>query len=1108
MVSICSGQTPRLFPSSPWFGTNVQGQTSADGVRNVLGLTSSYDGIFTQITISNDVSPNLFFIQGGNGSSIFYSNNLFTIPAPLKATAFVGDGSGLTDLNITNIPGLTDYVTNAILGNVNPNSLTNLDTRYWTNDTGIYGNGLGLTNLSLNGIVGISNYITNAILSTVNPNSLTNLDTRSWTNNTGIYGNGIGLTNLNPASLSGSIQASNISGAVSEASHATWSDYAEYVTYITNRIEYATNAENAQMANNISGVISSTNMPGNVLTNLDTRNWTNNTGIYGNGSGLTNIPASSLTGTGAYVGTFTGNAAGLTNLPAASVSGVISLTNLPNTVVTNGAEPSFGTTYVGQLGVAGGKYADAYVIIDENGDASGNSSAGVVWSLGITGMSQFMRGIVVGADPGPPTTNVFIIDNDGIAYGNGSGLTNLQSTSIVGTITNPIVTSGLDVLGSIRVASVTADSIVGNALGMYNLSATNVVGLLTNNTTGTATGAQYATNTPYGGTLAGLSGTNVWTGTNTFAGPIVLSNTLSFLPGIGTNTIIGSSDQSLVIIGTAPSQQTTSVAGNAISIVGGPATGGSSVNGGAAGGAINLTGGTGAVRVNGAGAGGAVNITGGQNAITGYGLAGNVTIRGGPQVSASNSGTGGGNVYIIGGYTTQPNGIDYGNVYISTPDGVVSSIPSSSSTPTPVISIVGGNGAANNSANSTSGRAGTPIIITSGAGGSVRNSGGTGAAIKGADIIITAGAGGTNSGSPSGLGANGGNIVLSPGAAGTGVAASGTNGIVYVNGSVYITNTLYLGVNSNNAIGNLGTVLNGIVLTNGTITATNGIEAGGHALESTNVFQVDTPGAAKALQVGTNGTVYLGNTANVSPSGSLTAYRIYTTAGGSLNLPLRHSLYWDSYQYIWASANNTLKCGWLAVTTQQPHTNVFIVPMPGMGVAPTDAHLSTPYWAGIKAESWSNSSPSLSIRLTDNSGYASLVASNITLSGAITATNGIINYGTGWAGTTNTAPTDTTTVKAWVNYTNTTGDTFKLPVYGPSVAGTVTSGRATLTSGTNLVSTSLVTTNSIIMLTYVSLDGSSSSIYYKPSEITNNASFTIRSTSSIDTNQVNWNILP
>lgn len=57
-------------------------------------------------------------------------------------------------------------------------------------------------------------------------------------------------------------------------------------------------------------------------------------------------------------------------------------------------------------------------------------------------------------------------------------------------------------------------------------------------------------------------------------------------------------------------------------------------------------------------------------------------------------------------------------------------------------------------------------------------------------------------------------------------------------------------------------------------------------------------------------------------------------------------------------------------------------------------------------------------------------AGGATLAGTLTSTNGVINLGTGWTGTTNaTAPVNAVTPAAWVNYTNSTGGVFKLPLY-------------------------------------------------------------------------------
>lgn len=96
------------------------------------------------------------------------------------------------------------------------------------------------------------------------------------------------------------------------------------------------------------------------------------------------------------------------------------------------------------------------------------------------------------------------VANDAGFRGNGTALTNDDGNPFI--THNQTITLSGDASGS----------------GSTSISATvnNVRGTLTNSITGnatTATGAQYATNTPNGGTISGLNGTNTWTGTNTFS---------------------------------------------------------------------------------------------------------------------------------------------------------------------------------------------------------------------------------------------------------------------------------------------------------------------------------------------------------------------------------------------------------------------------------------------------------------------------------------------------------------------------------------------------------------------------------------------------------------
>ena len=283
-------------------------------------------------------------------------------------------------------------------------------------------------------------------------------------------------------------------------------------------------------------------------------------------AGLTNWLAGAFTADAFY-----GDGAGLSNLPAASVSGVLSLTNLPDAVVTNGSGPSFGTTYVGQLGVAGGGYGRAYVVIDENGDASGkNGSSENVWSLGITGMSQFMRGIVVGADPGPPNTNTFTIDGDGIAYGNGYGITNLQPVNIVGA---PWITNnqpGVALTGSFTGDGEGLTNIAPGAIasapwltGASNIAGARITGTITNQVS-TASYTDYVNSgtniviSPTNGNLQSWTLTNAsWAQlaaantnfTETIRMNIYSSNTLTWASGTLSNaTVLGPSNAISVML--------------------------------------------------------------------------------------------------------------------------------------------------------------------------------------------------------------------------------------------------------------------------------------------------------------------------------------------------------------------------------------------------------------------------------------------------------------------------------------------------------------------------------------------------------------------------------
>lgn len=218
-----------------------------------------------------------------------------------------------------------------------------------------------------------------------------------------------------------------------------------------------------------------------------------------------------------------------------------------------------------------------------------------------------------------------------------------------------------------------------------------------------------------------------------------------------------------------PAQEASSVAGNALTLMGSNATEGSSVGGAAAGGNINITAGNAARLTSGNGNGGIVNITSG-NAI-GYGQSGAVNI-----LSSGVGDTSGkitiktgacdasGNLYLETGI---PTAASSGSIYIKTAKAAGSEgVPGQ-------LYLISGDGT---NKYETGGNGGN-INITPGSGGGL--TGGTNRkGGNGANINLTSGAGANASGGTTNTGGNSGNITLDIGASGTGATANGTVGYV------------------------------------------------------------------------------------------------------------------------------------------------------------------------------------------------------------------------------------------------------------------------------------------------------------------------------------------
>ena len=151
-------------------------------------------------------------------------------------------------------------------------------------------------------------------------------------------------------------------------------------------------------------------------------------------------------------------------------------------------------------------------------------------------------GGVAASGIGAGTANISITGNAGTAtsaaYATSAGMaytaiTATTATNLTGNVSDAQLSAniallngtnsftGTNTFAGVAIATnannVIAGALIGNGSGMSNLNPANLsAGTAGINISGNASTAGIATNTSYGGTIAGLSGTNTWTGTNIF----------------------------------------------------------------------------------------------------------------------------------------------------------------------------------------------------------------------------------------------------------------------------------------------------------------------------------------------------------------------------------------------------------------------------------------------------------------------------------------------------------------------------------------------------------------------------------------------------------------
>jgi hypothetical protein len=429
-------------------------------------------------------------VFGSATLNVFGISNLNTVLASL----YIGDGSGISNLNASNLVGNSSAaeVASSVTNPAQPN-ITSVGT---------------LTGLTVNGLL--------------------------------IASNGSGISNLNSSNLVGNVAAANVASSVTDPAQGNITSVGQLTSLTVNGLLIASNASGLSNVNasNLVGNVASSNAALVVtqpaqpnITSLGTLTGLNVQGllIASNASGLSNVNASNLVGNVANanvalvvsqaaqpnvtsLGTLTGlviqgllivsNGSGISNLNSSNLVGNVAAANVASSV-TNPAQPNI--TSVGQLTsltVTG--VSQAGLLVGNGSGISNINGSNVVSTVGTA------QSVTVAAQPNITSvgtlTSLSVTGTivAGTFAGDGQGLFGIHSNAIIDTVAtaNSVVQpaqTNITSVGTLTGLSVQGLLIASNGSAISNLNSSNLVGTI-------STG-----NLPVSGVAAGLygSGANV-----------------------------------------------------------------------------------------------------------------------------------------------------------------------------------------------------------------------------------------------------------------------------------------------------------------------------------------------------------------------------------------------------------------------------------------------------------------------------------------------------------------------------------------------------------------------------------------------------------------------
>jgi hypothetical protein len=502
-VSIVSSQWTTVDGNVAYQNGVSIGTLSAPPVGSnlyVLGSANITDTLNVSTLYANSAT-----IFGSATLNVFGISNLSTVLASL----YIGNGSGLSNLNSSNLVGNVASANVALVVSqpAQPNVtsvgiLTSLNVGGLLQASLITGNGSGISNINSSNLVGnvaqanvalvVSqpaqpNVTSVGILTSLNVSGISNLN--SITSSL-ISGDGSGISSINGANVSTVGTAQSVTNAAQPN-----------VTSLGTLTGLA-----------INGLLVVSNASG--LSNLNASNLIGNVAAANVASSVTNPSQPNITS----VGTLTGlviqgllvasNGSGISNINGANIVSTVGTAQS----VTSAAQPNI--TSVGtltSLSVTGSLVAGTI-----SGDGQGIFG---IHPSAITGTVATANSVVQPDQPNITSVGTLTsltvsgIFNSNLISGNGSAISNINGANIVSTVgtaqsvtlaSQPNITS-LGILNSLNVSgisnlnSITSSLISGNGSGISNINSSNLTGTI-------STG-----NFPTSGVTAGLygSGANV-----------------------------------------------------------------------------------------------------------------------------------------------------------------------------------------------------------------------------------------------------------------------------------------------------------------------------------------------------------------------------------------------------------------------------------------------------------------------------------------------------------------------------------------------------------------------------------------------------------------------